>query len=259
MSNVNLNNLKRRRTDMGDNNREILLSDLSVEIELKSITKAAAYFRDLETYLLRHIDQAEAVVGCVAWLTNLKILHALSTKQAVSIIVQKEEFLRPDLEPLTPNWKAILRRHYDAIPPIVNPGNLMAGWLEIRESEDAIGLGTPLYAVGMRCIGYTKSQEQTLPRMHHKFLVFLRQRDKADKKVEEGAWPYLPYAVWTGSYNITKNGNCSLENALYVQDMRLAEAYCNEWAQLIEVSEPIDWTKPYSAPDLDYNTGACIS
>lgn len=126
-------------------------------------------------------------------------------------------------------------------------------------SEDAIGLGMPFYAVGMRCIGYIKSQEQTLPRMHHKFLVFLRQRDKADQKVEEGAWPYLPYAVWTGSYNITKNGNCSLENALYVQDMRLAEAYCNEWAQLIEVSEPIDWTKPYSAPELDYNTGACIS
>ena len=95
--------------------------------------------------------------------------------------------------------------------------------------------------------------------MHHKFLVFLRQRDKADQKIEEGAWPYSSYAVWTGSYNITKNGNCFLENALYVQDIRLAEAYCNEWAQLIEVSEPIDWTKPYSAPELDYNTGACIS
>lgn len=69
------------------------------------------------------------------------------------------------------------------------------------------------------------------------------KKDESDPEVDEGAWPYEPYAVWTGSYNITRNGNASLENALFVQDARLAEAYCDEWAQLVEVSESLDWTE----------------
>lgn len=123
----NLNALKRRRTDMGDNTEEVSLSNPSVEIEFASSTKAAAYFRDLESPLLRHISDADAVVGCVAWLTNLKILNALASKQAASVIVQKEDFLRPDLGHLKPDWKAELRAHYEAMRPIRAPGHWAAG------------------------------------------------------------------------------------------------------------------------------------
>jgi hypothetical protein len=256
---ANLNTLKRCRTDMGDNTREVSLLNPTVELELGVTTKASAYFRDLEGSLLRHINEADAVVGCVAWLTSLKILSALASKQAASIVVQKEDFLRPDLGQLKSDWKTELRAHYEAINPISSPGHLLAGWLEVRTSEDSVGCGSPLHAVGIRCIGHRKALESAMPRMHHKFLVFLRSKNESDPDVEEGAWPYQPYAVWTGSYNITKNGNASLENALFVQNAHLAEAYCNEWAQLIEVSESLDWTSEYAAPEIDYNTGACIS
>lgn len=208
---------------------------------------------------MRCIDEADAVVGCVAWLTNLKILSALASKQAASIIVQKEDFLRPDLGESRPDWKVDLRAHYEAICPICSPGHLGVGWLEVRTPEDSIGCGSPLHVVGLRCIGHRKALESAMPRMHHQFLVFLREKNESDPEVEDGAWPYQPYAVWTGSYNITKNGNASLENAVFVQDARLAEAYCDEWAQLIEVSESLDWTSEYSTPEIDYNTGACFS
>jgi len=92
--------------------------------------------------------------------------------------------------------------------------------------------------------------------MHHKFLVFLRKRHPRDSEAQAGAWSYYPYAVWTGSYNITSNGNASLENSLYVQNFELAEVYCAEWAQLFEISEPLNWESSYSAPVIDYNTGA---
>lgn len=255
----NLNTLKRRRTDMGDDTREAPLSNHSVECVLGAEATVAAYFRDLESPLLRHIGEADAVVGCVAWLTNLKVLRALASKQAASIIVQKEDFLRPDLEPTRVNWKAELQSHYQAITPIQAPGHWMAGWLEVRISDDSIGSGSPLYVVGLRCIGHRKSVESAMPRMHHKFLVFLRKRDESDPEVEDGGWPYHPYAIWTGSYNITKNGNASLENALFIKDDRIAEAYRNEWAQLVEVSESLDWTTEYAAAEIDYNTGTCIS
>lgn len=255
----NLNRLKRRQTDMGDNTGEISLLNPSVTLKLGVATKAAAYFRDLEVHLLRHIGKADAVVGCVAWLTNLKILNALASKQAASIIVQKEDFLRPDFGQFKPDWKTELRKHYEAIRPIRSPGHCAAGWLEVRTPEDSIGCGSPLHVVGLRCIGHSKILESVMPRMHHKFLVFLRKKDESNPEVEEGACPYQPYAVWTGSYNITKNGNTSLENALFVQNDRLAEAYCGEWAQLIEVSEALNWSSEYAAPEIDYNTGACIS
>lgn len=254
-----LNSLKRRRTDMGDNTTEIPLSNPSLTHVLDAATSVAAYFRDLERPLLHHIAEADAVVGCVAWLSNLRVLSALASLPAVSIVVQKEDFLRPDTDPSAPDWKSVLQAHYDAISPIRAPYHLEDGWIEIREPEYQPGTGLPLDSVGFRCIGHKRIDNSTMPRMHHKFLVFLHKRKESGPDVEEGAWPYQPYAVWTGSYNITNNGNLSLENAVFIQNERLAEAYCNEWAQLIEVSEALDWTSEYATPEIDHNTGIIIS
>jgi len=95
---------------MGDRTVERPLTDFSREVDLNESSIIAAHFQDLEGALIRYIAEADAVVGCVAWLTNLNVLRALASKFGVSIIVQKEEFLRPDLEPLKPDWKKILRK-----------------------------------------------------------------------------------------------------------------------------------------------------
>lgn len=246
---------------MSENDEELPLSNPSVSRQLDGTAKVAAYFRDLEGPLLHHIDEADAVVGCVAWLTNLKVLKALAAKRAASVLVQKEDFLRPDRGPLPNGWKVTLQRHYDAIRPIDAPIHLGAGWLEVRTHNDRPGYGSPLPMVGLRCVGHLKRKknEAAMPRMHHKFLVFLRRLPDSDREVIEGAWPYLPYAAWTGSYNITQNGNASLENAIYIEDERVATAYCDEWAQLVGVSESLDWTSTYAAPEVDFNSGAIYS
>jgi hypothetical protein len=52
-----------------------------------------------------------AIFGCVAWLTLIPILKALSKCDNVQIIVQKEDFLRPDLDQNKNNkWKEDLRK-----------------------------------------------------------------------------------------------------------------------------------------------------
>jgi hypothetical protein len=56
------------------------------------------------------------VVGCVAWLSSRSVLEALARKKAVAIVVQKEDFLRPDLDQ---NWTRAgreLRAFYRALP-----------------------------------------------------------------------------------------------------------------------------------------------
>ena len=55
------------------------------------------YFTNLDKNIIRLIKQSDVVLGCVAWLTNFDILRELGNNKIASIIVQKEDFLRPDL------------------------------------------------------------------------------------------------------------------------------------------------------------------
>ena len=57
--------------------------------------------------LIGLMRQYEAAVGCVAWLTHFDILDAMARLKTVSIVVQKEDFLRPDMGQPS-NWKDLL-------------------------------------------------------------------------------------------------------------------------------------------------------
>ena len=76
--------------------------------------------------------------------------------------------------------------------------------------------------------------------MHNKFLVFCT--------FEYEPFAYRPYAVWTGSFNLTFNASMSLENVVVIQSPVLAGAYLNEWAQILALSEPLDWEQEWVAP-----------
>lgn len=55
--------------------------------------------------------------------------------------------------------------------------------------------------------------------MHNKFLVFLDASGR-------------PYAVWTGSFNFSGNASRSLENAVYIDDAAIAQAYHQAWSSV---------------------------
>ncbi|MDT4896409.1 MAG: hypothetical protein QOH25_1486 [Acidobacteriota bacterium] len=126
------------------------------------------YFRNLESHLIHHIEAADIIVGCVAWLTSHNILRALSQKIGVSIIVQKEDWLRPDIN-AHGDWKSELRRLYDRLPSALTRfdqglrGTALSGmsWQSALESIEAV-----------RCVGNYNSEKTTSPRAHHKFVVF---------------------------------------------------------------------------------------
>ena len=89
-------------------NKRLITDDGSQETKEKALeyakpnnTKSSGgeiecYFRDLETHLNKKIKQYPVIVGCVAWLSNELLLKTLATRKAVSIIIQKEDFIRPD-------------------------------------------------------------------------------------------------------------------------------------------------------------------
>jgi hypothetical protein len=200
------------------------------------------YFRETDHGLLRRLQEEPAVVvGCVAWLTEPRILHHLSRMSGASILVQKEDFLRPDAG----SSRASLRRMYDMLARAGGNGGAVTGqdcpwlrWLpDGSPSEDR-------RLQGVRCVGRISRGGKTAPRMHHKFLVFCSRARDAD-----GDIVLNPYAVWTGSFNFTVNATNSLENAVYIEDERIAEAYFGEWAQLAAISEPLDWEHEWIAPE----------
>jgi hypothetical protein len=63
-----------------------------------------------------------------------------------------------------------------------------------------------------------------------------------------------PYGVWTGSFNFTKSSVASFENAVYIEDSKIAYAYAHEFAQIFALSEPLDWTTSWSAPEYRIGT-----
>ena len=194
------------------------------------------YFRNLEAELCDHIGGADLVVGCVAWLTNERILEALAgVRGGVAIVVQKEDFLRPDLRSGSA-WKPRLRAAYDRLPRVPErhawPGLL-----------GAMSTCSDPRVQPVRCVGnYNRDRAPAFPRMHNKFLVFCRaSRQGHDLNIE-------PFEVWTGSFNLTYNASRSLENAVAISSERIARAYFAEWEQIEAISEPLDWHCEWSAP-----------
>jgi len=82
--------------------------------------------------------------------------------------------------------------------------------------------------------------------MHNKFLVF---RKASGVDAESGRPQLDPYAVWTGSFNFTRNATASLENALVLTDPAIVRACYQEWEQILALSELLDWESDWIEPE----------
>ena len=188
MDNLNLYQLE------NDGNYDKAFNDNSVV----SDSGLTVYFRNLDKKLLQHIKESDAVFGAVAWLTNFPILDALARLRNVSIIVQKEDFLRPDVGAKYGFEKA-LRKKYKALRC-----NLTR--YSFSNILSSISVASDPSIDPIRCVGNHNSEKNpAFPRMHNKFLVFAKIEESGPDSVET----ITPYAVWTGSFNLTKSATLS--------------------------------------------------
>jgi hypothetical protein len=199
-------------------------------------------FSNHERHAVEFIRSYPVIAGCVAWLTNDAVLAALADRLRVGIIVQKEDFLRPDFKP-GPGWEKRLRDRYAALP-----------------GAPALAWGVPLSYCGpgsaephpIRCMGLTdpEAKRKALPRMHHKFLIGC---EHADNPNDDFA-PPVPRAVWTGSVNLTYNATLSRENAVILRRPRVAAQFMSEFQELLALSEPLDWQSQWVVPEFRYGS-----
>jgi hypothetical protein len=215
-----------------------------------SNAKVIVRFEKIDELIIELLHTYDAAVGAVAWLTNPDILDAMAKLQHVAIVVQKEDFLRRDIDVAVYSlWKKKLHDSYNRLKPIkewdfaypdcdeLDPDFNWAvqSWLHKR------GKGSACRAdAAIRCLGFARSNRET-PRMHHKFLVLGHKAD--------GGMVIRPRCVVSGSFNMSQNATRSRENVLVVEDQNICNAYVSEWAQLWCLSEDLDWASPEPVSD----------
>lgn len=196
------------------------------------------YFRNIQAAFLEELEGAQAVVGCVAWFTDMAILRAMSHLTMVSVIVQKEDFLRPDAV-----GKESIRAAYKALPMPYDR------WRLPKPIGDLSTCGDSMWQ-SVRCVGNHNSAKNPVhPRMHHKFVAFCSVEEPPE---DEGGPRFIalrPYKIWTGSFNLTYVGGRSLENAMVTEDPAIVDAYFREWTQVACLSEPLDWRSEWAEPE----------
>lgn len=231
------------------------------------------------------IRKSDTVFGCVAWITHPEILDALAepcewskAKRMVQIIVNKEDFLRPDYtDKVSHNETSFyneLRSKYRRLDYGVNT------YLEVgrRFVETQTGWNCNLELQSIRCVGLSLKKRWS-PKMHHKFAVFMRgcgaglgtnpskQRDTIQNNYgysvessrhlccgkchEKGCFA----AAWIGSFNWTRNAGKSFESVVITEDGAIVNSLLWEHSQLLLMSEPLDWESPYVEPELAERIG----
>ncbi|MGW9182501.1 hypothetical protein [Agromyces sp. NPDC055661] len=158
-------------------------------------------------------------------------------------MVQKEDFLRPDARAAA-DWAARLRASY---------GLLHNSFARFQFPQP---LGTASYAGDptlepVRCVGnHNSAKSPAMPRMHHKFLVRLQVNEAAHDVADR----LQPVAVWTGSFNFSKNAGYSFENAVEIHDTTIARSYFEEFSRVMTLSEPLEWESEWVYPEWRIGT-----
>lgn len=189
-------------------------------------------FRDIEQAIIAQIRKSDFVVGCVAWLTNLSILKALSEINGCQFVVQVEDWLRPD------SGEFSLQRQRDLIETLSGINNF--------DVPGFLNTGCDLNLSPLRLAGVPKNPERNQPRMHHKFALFGNRSD--------GGCAYF-HTVFTGSFNWTRNATNSLENGVFLRGTDIVDAYKREYFEILLTSRTIKeewWGESYGWDAEDF-------
>lgn len=210
--------------------------DLSIKTE-----KIEVYFKDIEKIIIEKINKYDIIIGCVAWLTNENILKELGKKKKVLIIVQNEDFLRPDIsyDGNETNWKKKIMKLYNKIS-------------EINNGYNNINLGSEIYVNlkaglenGIRKCGYINTDKSpAFPRMHNKFIVCGTYNEDSIEAGDVGIGDNFMEVI-TGSFNFTENSNNSFENIVCIKKTEIVEAYVKQFGEIACMSMELDWSKDW--------------
>lgn len=201
-----------------------------------------------------HSSEGKFIFGAVAWLTEFDVLDALASAVTagafVQFVVQKEDFLRPELSMKASKWKSLLHSKYDKLG--CRPfDDLCVYHLYETPYSIARGGGRPNIDA-IRCVGnHNSDNSPAFPRMHDKFVVFGSYSITDDS----GSVSFLAETVWMGSYNFSMSATQSFESVIILRNAELANtAFLKEFRLLLSLSEPLNWQSEWVCPQFRIGT-----
>jgi len=227
---MNLNNIKVNNEHITSEQNDFSLIGDEKDIEI--------YFKNIEKQIINKIKKYNHVVGCIAWLTNENILVELAKKKSVLIIVQEEDFLRPDtnFDGNNKKWKKKIFKLYNKLK--INKENIWLGCgISYCRTVDS----------GIRRLGkVNEGKLPAFPRMHNKFIICYN--DKYDNEING--------EILTGSYNYTENSNNSLENVVCIKDKKIVSRYYQQFAEIAIMSVSLDWNGEWNPSNSELRYGS---
>lgn len=235
-------------------------------------TKTTVLFRNLGDKLASLIDTHATryggdafILAAVAWFSSGKLLDALIRAKekgvTVMVVVQKEDFLRQDSKDVSKEkFKEYLREKYNGLGKINTGGGAYTAISVLMEAKAAIGEdptgefwwdsdGNDV-CEAVRCVGnHNSNSNPSFPRMHNKFMVF-----GVSDFTENNGLSVMAQSVWSGSFNCSACADKSFENALIIENEKIATMYMKEFALLFILSERLDWTSEWMRPEVSYST-----
>lgn len=198
--------------------------------------QATLFSRDVSGHLAAVLEQEAdrlaadgaqlALVGTVAWVTDWVLLRKIAAAAAagVCLVVNKEDWLKPGT--------------YAALPALDHTTLFGSGGM-IAPSSSA----DPAPCAPVWCAGALNTRNYlSFPRMHRKTLILCMRRAPDAYLV--------PYAVWTGSFNLTQASRDGVEDAMLVHSAPIAAYAYRQFLAVLAHAETLDAIAPDSAPAL---------
>jgi hypothetical protein len=199
----NLNDYKRFPEFIECNGKIVVNHDqpstTSKNVELVSIY--TDHMHENLIHILNTYAKNRIVIGCIAWLSNIEIINALSQASKVSLLVNDEDYSKW-------GFKTVKKEKYEKLPPFNTPFSSVWG-NKIETSLNS--LGNKIYEP-VRCYGQEGKNGGgggISSIMHAKFLVICDDN-------------CMPKWLWSGSMNFTSNSTNNLEIATFIQDPEIA-------------------------------------
>ena len=203
--------------------------------------------------VIERFGKGKTVLGCVAWLSNARILEALTKCRRVLLIVNREHY---------DSWGAGTFKKYASLPRFDQPL-----WVALGHLNDTFAtLETDRNSVKsryscVRAFGNPSSGGKSEGLEHCKYLVFFETECYHYFKTSENGnvtavpdpenfvYKETPVAVWTGSMNMTKASETHHENAVFIKSKTTAQAYFEDFTNTFMASTPLKCKNKNQTPN----------
>lgn len=263
-------NVKRALPSQFIKNNKVIVNSFKPKLVATEVKKITCFFSsysalpngDLESNLIKHLSSTietygyrSTIVGCVAWLKHRKILSGLCNSNRCLLVINSEKY---------DTWGGgKMKDEYKKLPRFLEPLYVafehLEGVLSALETNRKTGSG---YAA-VRTFGnpsMTTNAKYNKGLEHCKYLVFFKKKPFVRNKLgryepapkivsSEGGsektsarnveFLDVPCAVWTGSMNMTHASETHHENAIFIEDEKIAMAYFRDFENTFAVSKPL--------------------